>query len=127
MSWENILKIDIREAKKLGDEYAPKEMQEFNKNKMRERINDYRNFVYAVAQDEINKIKRMSDFPEKEKAIQFILEKVEIVKKMSPYRYITGSNDKEEYDKVRLTLRRIMNAITAKREQAQTQEAAYLA
>jgi hypothetical protein len=69
----------------------------------------------------------MSDFPEKEKAIQFILEKVEIVKKMSPYRYITGSNDKEEYDKVRLTLRRIMNAITAKREQAQTQEAAYLA
>jgi hypothetical protein len=127
MTWENILKVDIEEAKKLGEEFASEDMEEFDKRKMRKTINSARNYVYAVAHDELIKIRRMADFPQKEKAIQFILEKVEIVKKMSPYRYITGSNDKEEYDKVRLTLRRIMNAITAKREQAQTQEAAYLA
>ena len=127
MGWEEILKIDIDEARKLGEEFAPEDMKEFDKAKMRTRINDYRNYVYALANKEIARIKKMTDFPQKEKAIQFILEKVEMVKKMSPYRYISGSNDKKKYDKVRDTFRRIINAITAKREEAQTQEAAHLA
>lgn len=127
MGWEEILKMDMDEARKLGEEFASEDMEEFDKGKMRERINDYRNYVYAIAKKEIARIKKMSDFPQKEDAIQFILKRVEIVKKMSPYRYISGSNDKEDYRKVINSLERFANDITAKRVEALTMEAAYQA
>ena len=46
---------------------------------------------------------------------------------MSPYRYISGSNDKEDYRKVINSLERFANDITAKRVEALTMEAAYQA
>ena len=127
MTWENILKVDIEEAKKLGEEFASEDMEEFDKGKMRERINDYRNYVYAVAKKEIARITKMTDFPQKEEAIQFIIKRVEIAKKMSPYRYIKGSNDKKDYSIAINKLRRMANDITAKRVEALTMEAAYQA
>ena len=130
MTWEDILKINIDEARELGEKYAPKEMQQFDKNQMKRKIDNMRDYVYAVAHDELIKIRRMADFPEKEKAIQFILEKVEIVKKMHPYKYISSNinrDGKEEFKKVKNNLRVIRDSIRNKRKQAQTQEAAYLA
>ena len=33
MSWQNILKIDIDEAKRLGEKYAPEDMKEGERQK----------------------------------------------------------------------------------------------
>tara|TARA_R100000482_G_C5001879_1_gene91880 strand:+ start:40 stop:441 length:402 start_codon:yes stop_codon:yes gene_type:complete len=130
MSWTNILKVDIDEARKLGEKYAPKEMKEFRKNQMRKEIDNMRNHVYSVAHDELITIRRMSDFPEKEKAIQFILNKVEIVKKMHPYKYISDNinrDNKESYNELKIKLRTIINSIITERQLAQAREAAHLA
>ncbi len=125
MGWENILKVDFDEARRLGEEFASEDIEEFDKGKMRRKINGARNHVYRIAEAAIARIKNMSDFPQKEEAIQYILGKAKIVDKMSPYRYIKGSNDKKDYRKAINSLERIAADITAKRTQAITMEAAY--
>jgi len=48
MSWRDILKIDMDEARRLGDKYAPDEMEEDRRNKDDKRINENKEILRSV-------------------------------------------------------------------------------
>lgn len=48
MSWRDILKIDMREARRLGDKYAPEDMEEDRRNKDDKRMNENKEILRSV-------------------------------------------------------------------------------
>tara|TARA_R100000081_G_C4725031_1_gene120202 strand:- start:112 stop:585 length:474 start_codon:yes stop_codon:yes gene_type:complete len=70
MSWRDILKIDMDEARRLGDKYAPEDMEEDRQNKNTKRMNENKKILRAV-------IQRMKDTknttPDKERGFESTL------------------------------------------------------
>ena len=48
MSWRDILKIDMDEARRLGDKYAPEDMEEDRKNKNTKRMNENKEILRSI-------------------------------------------------------------------------------
>jgi len=73
MSWKQILKIDMDEARRLGDKYAPDEMEEDRRNKDDKRMNENKEILRSVVQ-------RMKDTkntsPDKERGFQMTLQTI---------------------------------------------------
>jgi len=51
MSWKDILKLDMEEARKLGEKYAPKDMEEARTNKNKKAVSN----IIRLAQDNMDK------------------------------------------------------------------------
>ena len=73
MSWRDILKIDMDEARRLGDKYAPDEMEEDRQDKNTKRMNENKEILRSVVQ-------RMKDTkntsPDKERGFQMTLQTI---------------------------------------------------
>lgn len=73
MSWRDILKIDMDEARRLGDKYAPEDMEEDRQNKNTKRMNENKEILRSVVQ-------RMKDTkntsPDKERGFQMTLQTI---------------------------------------------------
>ena len=73
MTWKDILKIDMDEARRLGDKYAPEDMKEDRKDKNTKRMNENKEILRSVVQ-------RMKDTkntsPDKERGFQMTLQTI---------------------------------------------------
>ena len=73
MSWRDILKIDMDEARRLGDKYAPDEMEEDRQDKNTKRMNENKEILRSFVQ-------RMKDTkntsPDKERGFQMTLQTI---------------------------------------------------
>jgi hypothetical protein len=65
--WKKILKIDIKEAHRLGETYSPKDMDEFKRNKLQQQetrtalLNYLRKMKTMEYDFEPDQLKRMAD------------------------------------------------------------------
>ena len=48
MSWRDILKIDMDEARRLGDKYAPEDMEDDRQNKNTKRMNENKELLRSL-------------------------------------------------------------------------------
>ena len=65
MTWKTILKVDMEEARRLGDKYAPEEMEEARRTKA---IADAKAML-PVMQNLVELIENTSDESERQKAM----------------------------------------------------------